>query len=339
MNKDNGVKHSKYDLDQINEIEDPIAILDYLLETARFIAQKISRGNPQKYFVDYDFDFAKTNLESYDPFFIWTKQNFACYLKLNADKNKVGELYKKVIFRHLRSFDKFIQLVDVCLTKIFDEEQLRTLFENHVDYFSQSDFLSVKEKIKKLFYMPNGSFKDSNIMIEGFIMEGKTEFLNSKQILDSEISDFYRMKLKNGMDLPNKYFKIFALVGIYFTFHQYLMEDRKEFIIDRSWISHWYFYTKNSDDFDFILDEKFYCAIFSWIPFFVNGKHLIEKEQDTMKFEFSIIHKTIVEKIPWPFYEKREMESKIYFDKASLAHCYREFYHMLFKHLSAIKQQ
>ena len=175
--------------------------------------------------------------------------------------------------------------------------------------------------------------------MDGYIGEGKSEFLKQRLTFDSELDYFYRAKIKPnslGLDyMPEVFFRVFALLGIYGAFCSCLVNGT-ELFIDRSWLSHEYFSTnlvsrfrdtvKFKPELPFAqLNKKFFSYIFMW-PWLFRDNGL--RNQETRNFRESVLFyfkQTPIE-YPWPFREHRQMEMDVYKTEKDLIQHIKQFY-------------
>jgi hypothetical protein len=179
------------------------------------------------------------------------------------------------------------------------------------------------------------------ICIDGFIMEGKTEFIQhladikgDEDSFSTELDAFYRTYLKGDFlnvdvmerekkRLPLQFYKSFAALGyicsilkeLYTNKHQSSVPNTIHF--DRSFISHDTFEILNVDyrSFFFNLINVFSEKTEINILFF---NHLLKKNEDG--------EMTDVYNVPWPFKEKRIMELELYKTRESLEESCSKFY-------------
>ncbi len=104
------------------------------------------------------------------------------------------------------SMKKFFDAVNGALEYIFDEEEYASLLETEL---AQKYIFCEPSKFKGTILFDHLEFTD------GFIAEGKTQFWTKKNVeVDGEFDSLFRLKLKDGTDMPQKYIGIFSLYGI-----------------------------------------------------------------------------------------------------------------------------
>lgn len=123
------------------------------------------------------------------------------------DTLKVQELIKKSWYDSMRKFHK---TVVECLEFLFDEDQYAKLLEGEE---AQAYIFPEYPGNKAVF------FPQQLLTAEGFIAEGKTSFMRmncekDELNIDGEFDALFRLPLKDGSRVPDKYISIFSLFGI-----------------------------------------------------------------------------------------------------------------------------
>ncbi len=123
------------------------------------------------------------------------------------DTLKVQKLIKKSWFDSMRKYHK---AVVECLEFLFDEDQYAKLLEEEE---AQAYIFPDYPGNKAVFY------PQQLLTAEGFIAEGKTQYmLKSREFdelnIDGEFDALFRLPLKDGSRVPDKYISIFSLFGI-----------------------------------------------------------------------------------------------------------------------------
>lgn len=329
------------------DTRDPIDLLDILLSNAEYISNKIINGS-DKYTVKIHI--TNENCKVYSKY----NRELRTFAKFNArasievlegSQSLAKHKAKKLVIRHLESLSKFCEQIIIFSEHIFQDECLEELLSSYL--FEVPDFSQVKQKAKEFEELPLSSsnmevlendkdnyltridYSDSKLhILEGFIMEGKTEFLDKNDLFDSEISKFYRASLKpnkfNLENVPNKYFKLFALAGIYGSFCKFF--DTNTLVIDRSWISHNWFADKSKEQT--FLSRHLYWHFSFWATI------LTDKLSDNEFFLTMYMWYKVCPQVPWPIYDHRKMEQGLYEDKDDLELNYVNFYAKLNSYLA-----
>ena len=242
------------------------------------------------------------------------------------------------VVEHLNGLYHFAYLVEQEARRIFVDS---TLVDKFAWFPSKIKFEQITEALSDIQHAFDNEYFRVRI-VEGYIGDGKTALLRSMDTFDSELDYFYRAQIKennyNLTHMPEGFFRIFALLGIYGAFCNSIM-IKKPLFIDRSWISHEYFASHGKPrivcDYKLpatssTLDRSFFVSIFSWARVF--------RQLDTPFPEFSIsedvefyFRQTPIE-MPWPFGEHRKMEQEVYATQADLIKHYKQFYLMLNKY-------
>jgi hypothetical protein len=288
------------------ETEDIDLILNTLFENAKYIINNITYPlRNSKYGVSYIVDKSKKNIfvgadsKSNNGNIIFEYQNdmdicFQDILKKNARKN--------LCKRWIESIMKLAAQLENSLENLYSDDDAMEL----IDYIS-FDF-------SKLFKDSKAFNFDNFIIVEGFIMEGKTHFLKSNDLLDNEMDIFFRKPLKDGRDMPEIYYPIFYLLGFLRALNQQALFQTLTII--RGWGSMSLFPkicpSKDSSSWSNLPKEHISFQRSFYENLFTCLKACNNKDREiSSKFKIEIKVMTNNE-VPKPFLEHRDMEKKIY---------------------------
>ena len=250
---------------------------------------------------------------------------------LNSDSLALNRNYALAC---VKPMSQFAASVETCIDSIFvDGAELKKRF---IWFPSNISFETIEEAIEQMRFKSNQKYFKVRLL-EGYIGDGKSALLLEKKTFDSELDYFYRAEIKeNGLGvshMPEVFFRVFALLGIYGAMCRSLMLET-EFFIDRSWLSHEYFKwnLKSRLAFDYkpptprigTLHKNFFATIILWSKLFRSfdewvGDHILT---EVVEFYF---RQTPMER-PWPFREHRRMEMDIYKTEDELVKHYKQFY-------------
>lgn len=263
------------------------------------------------------------------------------YYSINILDEEHLNLNQEQAINGLMALSLYADVIESSLGNIFVEEEIINRFE----WFpSKVRFGTIREALRKLNIQKRCRQFRINI-IEGYIGDGKSQLLKTKNTFDSELDYFYRAKIKpNSLGLeymPEIFFRIFALLGIYGSFASSLINDT-ELFIDRSWVSHEYFskhlvsryrdMVKYSPPEPFgKLDKKFFSHLFLW-PWLFRENGLKNYETRHLQEKVSFYFRQTPIEYPWPFMDHRQMEMDVYKTKEDLIDHYKQFYLYLNKY-------
>ena len=245
------------------------------------------------------------------------------YVKLWRDDKFVKKMIKSEI-KLLKQFMDFLGVVaQFCPDSPIEEyvmllselqEKLPTKLEQYTEIRKQM-------KEKKL------------IFVDGFIMEGKTEY--TKQLakdndayVGPERSDVWRHRFQfdDIKDQPSKFCMLFSpsicAVFSYFTFIDSMLafakSDKKVMIVDRSCFS---------------------VSIFNGMPFAIPAWFSILANFGIERFELNFIHRSNFKNFIFPLIDKRSAEIELYENETRLDACARDYYFIFAKLLKAVNLQ
>ena len=233
----------------------------------------------------------------------------------------------------VKLISKYASAVESCIDSIFvDGAELKKRF---IWFPSNVSFEMIEEAIEQMRFKSNQKYFKVRI-IEGYIGDGKSALLLEKKTFDSELDYFYRAEIKENWlgasHMPEVFFRVFALLGIYGAMCSSLMLET-EFFIDRSWLSHEYFagnlksrLTVNYKPPTPIrtFHKCFFATIILWSKLFRSFNEWVGDHVLTEVVEF-YFRQTPMER-PWPFREHRRMEMDIYKTEDELVKHYKQFY-------------
>ena len=225
-------------------------------------------------------------------------------------------------------------------------EVVEMLFKNRYEWFDKSDHLDktiddliliskklVSKNVLHFDTEPNTFCRLHVSCADGFIMEGKSDFVNDndKSTRTSELDAFYRTFLKghfstkDGIEkqrIPVEFYRSFADLGYIATILSKLYSDEgnkhsQNIYFDRSFLSHDTFEIHNVDHRTFWFNLINLFSEETIIDIFIFN-HLFEK--DIEGNELASLN------VPWPFYEKRVMETDIYKSRQILQTACFDFY-------------
>lgn len=152
--------------------------------------------------------------------------------------------------------------------------------------------------------------KDFTIQ-EGFIMEGKSEFLKNKMVFDSELDYLYRIEFLDNEEekhflLDEKYYCLIIFIGWIANMRFHNINKSPEFFLDRSFLSHKCFseLIPSKNNSDKTQNDNGFCdkKVFEYF-------NMLGLKRG--KIMFNILDHE--ENMPYPFYlPKRRMETYIY---------------------------
>ena len=320
---------------------DPIKQLEFLLQYFNEVIEKCtvfqdelflpcSKQTVSKAFVKQEGDFSVHEI------------GFHYILKRPVDSDSLA-LNRIQALACVKLLSQYAASVEACIDSIFvDGEELKKRF---IWFPSNISFETIEEAIEKMRFKSNQKYFKVRIL-EGYIGDGKSALLLEKKTFDSELDYFYRAEIKeNGLGvshMPEVFFRVFALLGIYGAMCNSLILER-EFFIDRSWLSHEYFACnlKSRLTVDYkppsprTLHKNFFATLILWSKLFRSfnewvGDHILT---EVVEFYF---RQTPMER-PWPFREHRRMEMDIYKTEDELVKHYKQFYLYLNKYFMECK--
>ena len=263
------------------------------------------------------------------------------YSSINLLDEEYLQLNQGQAISGLVALSLYADVIESSLDDIFVDEELLNRFE----WFpSKVSFDKLREALQLANIRKRCHPFRINI-VEGYIGEGKSQLLKAKNTFDSELDYFYRAKIKpNSLGfeyMPEIFFRVFALLGIYGSFANSLINGA-ELFIDRSWLSHEYFakhlvsryrnVVKYSPPETFgKLDKKFFSNLFLW-PWLFRDNGLRNYETRHLKEKVSFYFRQTPIEYPWPLMEHRQMEMDVYKTEADLVVHYKQFYLYLNKY-------
>ena len=256
----------------------------------------------------------------------------------SLDEETIIQCQDQVI-NGLLALSLYADLVECSLADIFVDDETMSRFP----WFpSKVSFEKIKESLGAI-RKRHHSFR-ANI-VEGYIGDGKSQLLKEKKTFDSELDYFYRAKIKQnslGLEyMPELFFRVFALLGIYGAFCSSLI-DGTDLFIDRSWLSHEYFAKNLVSRFRNVvkycppepfskLDKKFFSNLFIW-PWMFRDNGLTHYEARYFREKVSFYFRQTPIEYPWPFMDHRQMEKDVYKTEQDLVSHYKQFYLYLNKY-------
>ena len=238
----------------------------------------------------------------------------------------------------LEVMSSYANLVEESLESIFvDDVELRKRF---IWFPSKICFDTIRESIEEMRLKKNQRFFKLRF-IEGYIGDGKSALLTAKNTFDSELDYFYRAEIKlNSLGvshMPEVFFRVFALLGIYGALCNSLILETDLFI-DRSWLSHEYFASHLKSRLTVVyhppkpstLSITFFSNLILWTKMFRSFNEWLGDLILTEEVEF-YFRQTPMER-PWPFRQHRQMEMDIYQCEEDLVKHYKQFYLFLNKY-------
>ena len=238
------------------------------------------------------------------------------------------------IIKGLVALFNYASTIERHLDGIFEEDELEIV--KRFEWFpSKVTFDQIKEGLEK-------KKQDRNFrvhIIEGYIGDGKSQLINNHGTFDSELDYFYRAKIKTnslGIDhMPECFFRVFALLGIYGAFCSCLINGT-ELFIDRSWLSHDYFSENLVSRYKDIikynpplpfrkLDKAFFAHLFLW-PWLFRDTSISDLNSRNFKESVPFYFRQTPIEYPWPFMEHRKMEMDVYKSEKELISHYKKFY-------------
>lgn len=319
-----------------------------------YIVQKIKEGDLAKHkttlTIDtYSVSDSKKTLDGFDIYDVWVEYEANWMDNSDSKKQKLSDGEKKEsidpVFklgkRHLKSLYKYAQFVNKCLEFIFEEEALEKLYESF-PYFdiSDSEFKAIKPR------------ENINaVLVEGFVGDGKSSFITGKGSFDSEICAFWRANCRDtGKPMDHDFIPCFALLGLFGSLYQYMTTPEIETLyIDRSWISHFWFFEKGAKTSIFkqpietLLEDEFRIRAEDTKEYnrYMNSditlKLLISLSKNASEcglYRCQIYIKPFdTYTLPWPFdVTKRKMEHELYECKEDLEEAASAFYKSFVAH-------
>ena len=315
---------------------DPIRQLEDLLESFNNVIEKCTEYRQDMYQPCAEQHVTKPFVRQEDEFSVHGI-GFHYLLRRSLDV-EILETNRARALECLELLYNFVETVESKLPFIFiEEEELKNKF---IWFPSKISFGEIKEAIEKMRIKKNQNFFKVRF-IEGYIGDGKSALLVSKNTFDSELDYFYRSEIKlNSLGfshMPEVFFRVFALVGIFGAMCNSLIRET-ELFIDRSWLSHEYFasHLKSRFSIDYhppaprTLSLGFFSHVILWTRLFrsLNGWPGDLVLTEDVEFYF---RQTPME-YPWPFREHRQMEMDIYKSEQELVIHYKQFYLFLNKY-------
>ena len=181
-------------------------------------------------------------------------------------------------------------------------------------------------------------FDNLNVVaVDGFIMEGKTEFIEkmagANRTFSSEPDAFYRTYFRGTFDgkkerIPYLMYKCFAAYGyIASILAEQLGEKRDLNVIywDRSFLSHDTFEINTSDFRSFFTNiPSLYCV--SMHMEIICLSHTRIRDVSTKRWSERKKNQLFCYDIPYPFFDRRSMEAELYASKEDLRTACVKFY-------------
>ncbi len=225
--------------------------------------------------------------------------------------NRFTMLQYNFLIRILKSFKKFAAQVLSAIPLIYEKES------DWEKLYSKLCWATEKNNFRKWEMKDFVRF----VIVEGFICEGKSTFINNEYGFDSEYDDFWRCPLKGDADdeeifLEHKYYPIFILCGIASSINYALSENKQVLYLDRAWgsLNLWSKQNKvigshdtDSEIQDNIFTQTFYASLFS----------LLSKPNQKHKFVVDILLLSRFPTAPKDWIEKRYLERLLYGDNPS----------------------
>jgi hypothetical protein len=271
-------------------------ILDILLENANFIQHKVINYTTHKNANIKHFEIEEIELEAYTPIDEKTEKItlLAYHMFYKDPEHKIVDIRKKL----KKTFDKYFKQVEAYMDFIFEEQEINGV--NNFDYVIEH----FGEKPKKMFT----EVKEIHL-VDGFIMNGKSELLRNENYYDNEMDIFYRSRISDTELLPQKYYIIFELLGLYNSFYY---NDRDILKLDRSFFSLSYF-----DFFDKENKVNYYKNLYNCLIFLLSFSNDVRIYIDFMGYPNG--------EIPYPFKDYRNIEQLTYKSKEDLTKSYENF--------------
>ena len=305
-------------------------LIDYTNEMFQFIKPNYDSKNTMKSLTEnlysYDrsegmgFTFGIENAYQFNDAFEFGEKKDDKLFDIYSYNGKLNSLAFGRIRKHI--FDNFVYAA-------------KMLIDNRYDWFDPSVELDTTidqllQLVLKLGDFDDRVFNDLNIIcVDGFIMEGKTEYIagktNSENFFSSEPDAFYRTHFRGTWDgkkerLPIFFYKAFATFGYIASLLSEGQQGEKQDAViywDRSFLSHDTFEMLNIDFRSFFINLPSIYSSFVHMEIICLSHLKCEKKYRLDNTEYNI---------PYPFFERREMETELYDSHEELKKACSNFY-------------
>ena len=262
------------------------------------------------------------------------------YVMNNHPHAATKQAHRWKLFEILKCLHEYAGVLEAFNDDVFLDTDINMNFP----FFKRvKSFDMLKEKVYEVSCGKGASCLNISF-IEGFIGDGKTQFLANINTFDSELDFFYRAELlenKYGYKyMPEVFYRCFALLGIYGAICSSVLDNTPLFI-DPSWISHDYFDKHGESRFPY--KPKTEPGVFSH-DFFASLILLTEMTQLSqtrllriMCVDVSFYFRQTPIEMPWPFHATRQMEQELYPTQNKLAEHYKRFYLILNKYFMSTR--
>lgn len=234
-----------------------------------------------------------------------TNYNWYCYTIMDSVLTEKPWKLKKWRWAQIKSLLKFVKFVDSLWDICWGDEDCEKIYQQYARIECNYNNISSTQYNKSKFDCQ---------FIEGFIMEGKSAEHTKKLVFDPEADIFWRLKLKDGRELPRKYVQVFWFYSLAKSYlwslnHGVGLSNNNKFYMGRWFTSMALFEQMDDEKMDYKSTFEF------WQPLFTNLVILFSNQEEpcatvSIKMNFQM---------PWPLLPiRQEYEGKIYPDELAL---------------------